>query len=150
MLSIFANLLILTNSSPSSRSSSVWNDVQTSFYWTWSQISNCSVLIWRASCSGKQTLSDYDQKLYPYVMTNQHLHFNAEENARLCSFTKEEEFKTNNSHLLVVNFAFLFPLILIVSYQYHTNKIILQRSKLTFLKSRLLATFNPLMPNSDL
>ena len=134
MLSISANLLILTNSSPSSRSSSVWNDVQTSFYWTWSQISNCSVLIWRASCSGKQTLSDYDQKLYPYVMTNQHLHFNAEENARLCSFTKEEEFKTNNSHLLVVNFAFLFSLILIVSYQYHTNKIILQRSKLTFLK----------------
>ena len=54
MLSIFANFLILTNRSPFSRSSSVWNDVQTSLYWTWSQISNCFVLIWRTSCSGNQ------------------------------------------------------------------------------------------------
>lgn len=39
------------------------------------------------------------------------------------------KFKTNNSHLLVVNFDFLLqnhlPLILLVSYQYRTNKIIL-------------------------
>lgn len=29
------------------------------------------------------TLSDYDQKLHAYVMTNQYLHFNAEENYQI-------------------------------------------------------------------